>query len=125
MRKNAKEMNVNLCEEYAMNEEFLVNITKKGKQIMILDLGALVSLAGKKWMTQYLREHGLEIKDLKTKDCYQIFRFGPSKQYTSNVMIELPMIVKRMDGKDDVLKIFTYLGEADVPFLCGKRSLEK
>ena len=40
-------------------------------------------------------------------------------------MVELPMIVKRMDGKDDVLKVFTYLVEADVPFLCGKRTLEK
>ena len=27
----------------------------------------------------------------------------------SNIMVELPMIVKRMDGKDDVLKVFTYL----------------
>ena len=50
MRKKAKEINVQLCEGYAMNEEFLVNYTEKGKQIMILDLGAPVSLAGKKWM---------------------------------------------------------------------------
>ena len=34
MRKNAKEINVNLCEGYAMNEEFLVNYTEKGKQGM-------------------------------------------------------------------------------------------
>ena len=34
------------------------------------------------------------------------------------------MIVKRMDGKDDVLKVFAYLVEADVPFLCGKETLE-
>ena len=43
MRKNAKEMNVQLCEGYDMNEEILVNYTEKGKQIMILDLGAPVS----------------------------------------------------------------------------------
>ena len=124
MRKNAQEMNVNLCEGYAMNEEFLVNYTEKGKQIMILDIGAPVSLAGKDWMAQYLREHGLEIKDMKMQECNQVFRFGPSKQYTSTVMVELPMIVKTMDGKDDVLKVFAYLVEADVPFLCGKRTLE-
>ena len=29
MRKNAKEMNVNLCEGYAMNDEFLDSIRKK------------------------------------------------------------------------------------------------
>ena len=101
-----------------------MNFTEKGKQVMILDLEAPVILAGKEWMTQYLGEQGLDIKDLKMQDCYQIFRFGPSKQYISRVMVELPMIVKRMDGRDDVLKVFTYLVEADVPFLCGKRTIE-
>merc|ERR1711942_514947 len=61
---------------------------------------------------------------MKMQECKQVFRFGPSKQYTSTVMVELPMIVKRMDGKDDVLKVFAYLVDADVPFLCGKRTLE-
>ena len=72
-----------------------------------------------------MREPGLEIKDMKAQECYQIFRFGQSRQYTSNIMVELPMIVKRMDGKEDVLKVFTYLVDADVPFLCGKRTIEK
>merc|ERR1712243_199481 len=60
MRKNAKELNVNWCEEYKLNEEILVNYTEKGKQVMILDLGAPVSLAGNEWMDQYLKDHGLE-----------------------------------------------------------------
>ena len=75
--------------------------------------------------TQYLIEHGLELKDMKMQDCYQIFRFGPSKQYTSYVMVELLMIVKRMDREYDVLKVFTYLEEADIQFLYGKRTLDK
>ena len=58
-RKKAEEMKVNLCEGYAMNEEFLVNYTEKGKQMIILDIGAPVSLAGKKWIEQYLKEHEL------------------------------------------------------------------
>ena len=37
-------------------------------------------------------------------------------------MVELPVIVRRMDGKEDVLRVFTYLVDADVPFLCGKRT---
>ena len=98
-----------------------MNYTEKGKQVMILDFGAPVSLAGKEWMTQYLREHGLEVKDMKIQECYKISRFGPSRQYTSNIMVELPMIVKRMDGKEDVLKFFTYLLDADVPFLYEKK----
>ena len=123
IRKSAKELNVQLCDGYELNEEILVNYTEKGKQVMILDLGAPVSLAGKEWMDQYLKDHELEVGDMKTSECYQIFRFGPSKQYVSRTMVELPVIVRRMDGKEDVLKIFTYLVDADVPFLCGKRTM--
>ena len=46
IRKTAKELNVNWCEEFEVNEEILVNFTEKGKQVMILDLAALISLAG-------------------------------------------------------------------------------
>merc|ERR1711962_1879139 len=125
MRKNAKELNVQLCEGYDFGEEILVNFTEKGKQVMILDLGAPVSLAGNKWMDQNLKDHGLEVKDLKSSQCNQIFRFGPSKQYVSKIMVELPIRVRRLDGKEDVLKVFTYLVDADVPFLCGKREMKE
>ena len=47
MRKSAKEMNVQLCNGYELDEEILVNYKEKGKQVMRLDLGAPVSLAGK------------------------------------------------------------------------------
>ena len=40
MRKNVKEMNVQLCDGYELNEEILVNYTEKGKQVIILDVGA-------------------------------------------------------------------------------------
>ena len=73
MRKSAKELNVNLCEGYDFGEEILVNFTEKGKQVMILDLGAPVSLAGNEWMDQYLKDHGLEVKDLKSSQCHQVF----------------------------------------------------
>merc|ERR1711867_345733 len=63
------------------------------------------------------------MQDLKSLECYQIFRFGPSKKGVSKVMVELPVIVRRLDGKEDVLKVFTYLVDADVPFLCGKREI--
>ncbi len=122
MRKTANDLNVNWCEEY--NEEILVNFTEKGKQVMILDLGAPVSLAGKEWIKQYLEDHGVELKDLKSFECHQTFKFGPSRQYVSSTMVDLPVIVRRLDGKEDVLQVFTYLIDADVPFLCGKRELK-
>ena len=77
----------------------LVNFTRKGKNVMILDIGAPVSLAGKEWIEGYLKEHGLEIRDMKIEKCKQMFRFRPSKQYESTEMIELPMIVTGMDEK--------------------------
>ncbi len=124
MRETAKELNVNWCEEFKENEEIQVNFTEKGKQVMILDLGAPVSLAGNGWIKQYLEDHGLELKDLKSFKCHQRLTFGPSKQYISKLMVELPVIVRRLDGKEDVLQVFTYLVDADVPFLCGKRELK-
>jgi len=60
---------------------------------------------------------------MKTSECHQIFRLGSSKQYVSKTMVGLPIIVKRMDGKEDVLKIFTYLVDMDVPFLYRKRKI--
>merc|ERR1711895_5926 len=75
MRKSSKELNVQLYEGYELDEEILVNYTEQGKQVMILDLGAPVSLAGNEWMDQYLKDHGLEVQEMKTSEYYQIFRY--------------------------------------------------
>merc|ERR1712112_399306 len=123
MAKVAKELNVKWCEEFTLTEEILVNYTEKGKQVMIIDLGAPVSLAGEKWINQYLKDHELELKDLKSHKCHQRFRFGPSKQYISTMMVEIPVIVASLDGKENVLQVFTYIVDADIPFLCGKREI--
>ena len=50
--------------------------------------------------------------------------FGPSKRYASKSLVELPILVTRMDGREDVLRVQTYLVDAEVPFLCGKQTLE-
>merc|ERR1712240_927461 len=123
MRESAKETIVQLCDGFQLDEEILVHYTEKGKQVMILDLGAPVSVVGKEWMDQYLRDYELELKDMKMSACNKVFKFGPSKQYVSTEMVEIPVIVRRMDGKDDVLNVFTYLVDADVPFLCGKMTM--
>ena len=61
---------------------------------------------------------------MKNTVCRQAFRFGPGKRYISEEMIEIPVVVERIDGKDDVLTIQAYLVDAKVPFLCGKKTLE-
>ena len=124
IRKISEGLNVNYTdwsEDY--NEVISVNFTERGKQVTILDLGAPVSVAGDAWIKQYLEAQGIELRDLKTHECHQVFKFGPSKQYVSNTMIDLPVIVRRLNGKEEVLQVYTYLIEADVPFLCGKQEM--
>ena len=98
--------------------------TDQGRQMMILDLGAPVSVAGISWMNQYLAGFDMEIENLKGLLCNQSFVFGPNKRYISKLMVELPILVTRMDGKEDVLKVQTYIVDAEVSFLCGKQTLE-
>ena len=52
------EMIMNLCDSFAMNN------TYKRKQVMILNPGAPLSLAGRPWLDQYLKEFDLTIKDI-------------------------------------------------------------
>ena len=92
--------------------------TDQGRQMMILDLGAPVSIAGVSWMKQYLEEFNLKIEDMKSVSCNHPFVFGPSKRYISKSLVEFPILVTRMDGKEDVLIVQTYLVDAEVLFVC-------
>ena len=38
--------------------------------------------------------------------------------------MELPILITRLDGREDVLIIQTYLIDAEILFLCGKQTLE-
>ena len=58
---------VNLCKEVTVGEELAINYIYMDiwRQMMILDIGALVSIAYVSWMKQYLEEFDLRIKDMK------------------------------------------------------------
>ena len=114
---------INLCE----SPEMMINYTYKevGCQVMILHMGAPVSIVGVSWMTQYLKEFGLMIEEMKSTRCNQPFMFGPSKRYISQSLVELPVLVTKLEGRKDVLVIHTYLVDVEVPFLCGKQTIEK
>ena len=62
--------------------------TDMGHQLRILDVGAFVSVLGFPWMTQYLAEFYLQIRDMKSVKCNQPFVFGPSKRYNSTSNVE-------------------------------------
>ena len=77
-------VSVNLCSQDVVEEmEMTINYTYEdsGQQLMILDLGAPVSLAGISWMEQYLQEFGLTIEQMNSVSCHQPFVFGPSRRY--------------------------------------------
>ena len=67
---------VNLCEEKVkVEQEMVINHTYKDKvrQMVILDIGAPVSIAGISCMTKYLEEFDLTIKEMKSIKCQQPF----------------------------------------------------
>ena len=48
---------------------------------MIVDSGSPVSLAGKEWLVQYLKEIDLEIGEMKSVSCRQAFMFSSGKRF--------------------------------------------
>ena len=77
---------VNLCGQDLPEEmELSINYAYKdsGRQLMILDCGAPVSLAGISWMEQYLQEFNLTKDQMSSTACKHPFVFGPSKRHIS------------------------------------------
>ena len=92
---------IDLCSQEVVEEmEMTINYTYKdsGRQLIILDLGAPVSLAGISWMEQYLQEFGLTIEHMNCVSCHQLFTFGPSRRYISKSLVEFPILITRLDG---------------------------
>ena len=115
-----KDMVVNLYDAYAVEK------IQREEKIMILDLGALVSLAGRPWLSMHLEKFDCTIEDMVSLSCYQVFRFGKiDKSYKSILMKELPLMVRSIKGKDNVLKAKVYLIDVDVTFLYGKKTMEQ
>ena len=57
--------------EVLVTEEMVINYTYTdlGRQMMILDIGAPVSIAGVSWMAQYLKKFDLTIKEMTSMKC--------------------------------------------------------
>ena len=72
-------------------------------------------------MEQYLQEFGLTIDQVASTSCNQPFVFIPSKRYVSTSKIDLPILITRRDGKEDVLTIPTYLVDAEVPSYVARK----
>ena len=56
----------------------------------------------------------------------EVFRFGGiNKKHVSTKMIELPLAMRSMTGKEEIFKAEVYVIDVDVAFLCGKKMLEQ
>ena len=61
-----------------------------------------------------------------TSEYYQVFRFGGiDKRHVSTLLKQLPLLIKSLNGKEHLLKAEVYVIDADVVFLCGKKTLEQ
>ena len=107
-----------------IDEEFVVNYIDLGKQIIIVASGSTVSLAGNDWLVLYFKEFELEIGEMKNMICRQSFCFRPGKRYVSMETIEVPIVVDKTNGSGVVLKVQTYMVDAKVSFLLGKKTLK-
>ena len=47
----------------------------------------------------------MKIEDIKSVVCNQPFVFGPSRRYVSKKLIELPILVTKLDGREVVLTV--------------------
>ena len=61
---------------------------------------------------------------MKSIVCKQTFIFRPSRKIMSREILEIPIVVKQVDGTNEAILVKTYILEAEVPFLCGKQILE-
>ena len=61
-------------------------------------------------MIRFLNDFNLSSEDMKTSDCHQVFWLWHSRKYMSNMMIKIPQLVRRMDGKDDIIYDLDLIG---------------
>ena len=93
---------------------------------MILDPGSPMSFTGRPWLEKYLVDFDYKIEDMVSSQSYQVFRFcWIDKRHVIMLLIELPLLIKSMNGREYVLKAQVYVIDADIVFWCGKKTLEQ
>ena len=65
-QKKTDEIKVNLC---AVGDSCSVNYVAGDNQVLVIDMGAPVSLVGKKWVERYTEENGLDHEDMNIQNC--------------------------------------------------------
>ena len=73
------------------------------------------SLAGAKHSRVWI-----EVEEMASIECSQVFKFILSRSYRSETMVEIPLVVQPIYSKDDVQTCQVYLVDAEISFLCKK-----
>ena len=55
------------------------------------------------------------IEEKTSTKCSQVIKFGPSKSHRSNLMVDIPLIVKRIDDRNKLIKVKLMLWMQIVP----------
>ena len=77
------------------------------------------------WDNFYSLENKMKIEDLKQIKCRKKFRFRPHKVHNSEVIYELPIMMKNDANPDEFIEMEVYGFDAIVPMLWGLNAMEK
>ena len=109
-------------EEHCVQELFW---TKNEKKSILLDSGAPKSVAGMEWYSEYIKENNIKESEVKQRQAKETFKFGAGGLFESKIQVEVPFKVKDKEGTISEVKMKICLVDHDIPFLCGRDSIEK
>ena len=111
-------------EEVKMSDVFFTK-RMEDNGMMLMDVGAPSSLAGKEYLERYLVHAGLEKENLEVLKCQKKFKFGPGKVYNVTQLYRLPVVVKTEEQKEVFLSMDVAEVEVPVLILCGMDTMEE
>ena len=95
--------------------------TKENHGKMIVDSGTTKTVAGVKWMNEYLESLSPEEQEKIEKHSEErFFRFGNSVRYPSKQAVEIPIKLGSLEAK-----LHVSLVDASIPLLLGKPDLKQ
>ena len=117
---NSVNILANNYEGVFLNDDILLTNISKGKQFMILYIGCPRSLMGKSEYENLLCSLSqTERENIKQIRCSEKLRFGPSRLYTANFLVQVPLSLEHIS-----LVVSFFVIDGDIPILIGNDILE-
>ena len=91
------------------------------RNMIILDSGTTKTVAGSKWMTDFLQTRDQEqLKNISRQTDHRFFRFGNSVRYPSTEEITIPLQLGKLQTF-----IIVSIVEAPIPLLLGRQDFKR